>query len=109
MKEGVLMKRSVSLVASLVLMLGTFSVSACSEAPVGKDQLATICGEKGGSGLNCSCFTDKLQAELPEEQFARVAKAIEENRRFSGFLPATLGDDPSIGATIMQAQTSCAA
>ncbi len=103
------MKRPVSLVVSLVLMLGTFSVSACSEVSVGKDQLATICGEKAGKGLNCSCFTDKLQTELPADQFARVAKAIEENRRFSGFLPVTLGDDPSIGATIMQAQASCAA
>lgn len=103
------MKRPVSRVASLVLMLGTFSLSACSEAPVSKDQLATICGEKAGSALNCSCFTDTLQTNLPPEQFAKVAKAIEENRRFSGFIPATLGDDPSIGASITAAQTSCAA
>jgi hypothetical protein len=103
------MKRPVSLVASLVLMLGTFSVSACSEAPIGKDQLATICGEKAGSSLNCSCFTDSLQTNLPPEQFAKVAKAIEENRRFTGFIPVDLGDDPTIGASITQAQTSCAA
>ncbi len=103
------MKRPVSLVASLVLILGTFSVSACSEAPIGKDQLATICGEKAGSSLNCSCFTDALQTSLPPEQFAKVAKAIEENRRFTGFIPANLVDDANIGAGIMQAQTSCAA
>ena len=103
------MKRPVSLVASLVLILGTFSVSACSEAPVGKEQLATICGEKAGSSLNCTCFTDALQTSLPPEKFAKVAKAIEENRRFTGFIPTTLVDDASISAAIMQAETSCAA
>ncbi len=103
------MKRPVSLVASLVLMLGTFSVSACSEAPIGKEQLATICGEKAKSSLDCSCFTDSLQTNLPPEQFAKVAKAIEENRRFTGFIPVDLGDDPAIGAGIAQAETSCKA
>ncbi len=103
------MKRSVSRVASLVVLLGTFSVSACGEATVGKDQLASICGEKAGSSLNCSCFTDALQTNLPPEQFAKVAKAIDENRRFTGFIPANLSDDPAIGESITQAQTSCAA
>jgi len=103
------MKRPVSLVASLVVILGTFSVAACSEASIGKDQLAAICGEKAGSSLNCSCFTDALQTSLPPEQFAKVAKAIDENRRYTGFIPADLSDDPSIGAGITQAQASCAA
>lgn len=100
------MKRPVSLVASLVV-LGM--LSACGEAAVGKDQLATLCGEKAGGSLNCSCFATALQTNLAPEQFQKVAKAIDENRRFTGFIPANLADDEAIGASISQAQTSCAA
>lgn len=102
------MKRPVSLVASLVFVLGTFSVTACSEAPIGKEQLATICGEKAGPSLNCSCFSDALQTNLAPEQFQRVAKAIDENRRFTGLVPDNLAVDASVGESITQAQMSCA-
>ena len=102
------MKRPVSLVASLSLALGM--LAACgAEASVGKDQLATICGEKTGGSVNCSCFTDALETNLKPEEFAKVAKAIDANRRYTGFIPADLSDDPSIGAGITQAQASCAA
>lgn len=102
------MKRSVSLVASLVSVLGI--LTACSgEASVGKEQLATLCGEKAASSLNCSCFTDALQTGLAPEQFARVAKAIDENRRYTGFVPEEIANDATLGTTVTQAQLSCAA
>jgi hypothetical protein len=101
------MKRSVSLVASLVTVLGM--LSACGEAAVGKDQLASICGEKAASSVNCSCFTDALETNLAPEQFARVAKAIDENRRYTGLVPSTIANDASIGGTVAEAQLSCAA
>lgn len=103
------MKRPVSLVASLALVLGTFSVSACSEAPIGKEQLATICGEKAAGALNCSCFTDALQTSLAPEQFQKVARAIDENRRFTGLVPDSVAGDASLGDSVTQAQVSCAA
>jgi predicted component of type VI protein secretion system len=102
------MKRSVSLVASLVTAMGM--LAACSsETAVGKDQLATLCGEKSSSSLNCSCFTDQLETNLAPEQFARVAKAIDQNRRFSGLVPNEIANDATLGTTVTQAQLSCAA
>ncbi len=101
------MKRPVSLVASLAVALGT--LIACSADAAGKDELASVCGEKAGSSLDCSCFTTALETSLQPEQFARVAQAIDENRRYTGFIPANLADDASIGATITQAQMSCPA
>lgn len=103
------MERPVSLLASLVFVLGTSSVSACSEAPIGKEQLATICSEKAASTLNCSCFTDALQSSLAPEQFQKVAKAIDENRRFTGLVPDSVAGDASLGDSITQAQMSCTA
>ena len=102
------MKRSVSLVASLVFVLGIV-VGCSSEATVGKDQLATLCGEKAAGSLNCSCFTDTLETSLEPEQFARVAKAIDENRRFSGLVPNEIANDATLGTPVTQAQLSCAA
>ena len=102
------MKRSVSLVASLVSALGI--LTACSgEAAVGKDQLATLCGEKAASSLNCSCFTDALETNLKPEEFAKVAKAIDANRRYTGFVPGEIANDAALGATVTQAQLSCSA
>jgi hypothetical protein len=102
------MKHPVSLVASLATVLGM--LAACGgEATVGKDQLATLCGEKAGASLNCSCFTDALETSLAPEQFARVAKAIDENRRYTGFVPNEIANDATLGTTVTQAQLSCAA
>lgn len=101
------MKRPVSTVASLVTVLGI--LAACSEAAIGKDQVAALCKDKAGSSLNCSCFTDALSANLTPEQFATVAKAIDENRRFSGFIPPNAVDDEAVGATVTLAQQSCPA
>lgn len=101
------MKRPVSLVASLVTVLGM--LSACGEAAVGKEQLASICGEKAGNTVNCSCFTDQLEANLAPEQFARVAKAIDDNRRYNGLVPSEIANDGSLGDSVTQAQLTCAA
>lgn len=101
------MKRSVSLVLSLVTSLGM--LGACSAAAAGKDQVASVCSEKSASSINCSCFTAALESNLAPEQFARVAKAIEENRRFSGLVPGEIANDASLGLTVAQAQLSCAA
>lgn len=102
------MKRPVSLVASLAVALGM--LAACgAEASVGKDQLATICGEKTGGSVNCSCFTDALETNLKPEEFAKVAKAIDENRRYTGFVPGEIANDAALGVTVTQAQLSCAA
>lgn len=101
------MKRPVSTIASLVFVLGM--LSACSAAAVSKDQVLALCKDKAGSSLNCTCFTDALSTNLSPEQFAKVATAIEENRRFSGFLPASVADDEAVGATVSQAQQSCPA
>jgi hypothetical protein len=106
--EGDSMKRPVSLLASLAVALGT--LAACgAEAAVGKDQLATICGEKTGGSVNCACFADALETSLAPEQFAKVAKAIDENRRYTGFVPGEIANDASLGGTVTQAQLSCAA
>jgi hypothetical protein len=100
------MKRPVSLVASLVTVLGM--LGACSaQAAAGKDQLASVCSDKAGSSLNCSCFATALETNLAPEQFARVAAAIDENRRYTGFIPANLADDAALSATITEARMSC--
>lgn len=101
------MKRPVSILASLAVALGM--LAACGEANVGKDQLATICGEKTGGSVNCSCFTDALETGLAPDQFAKVAKAIDENRRYTGFVPGEIANDATLGAVVTQAQLSCAA
>lgn len=102
------MKRPVSLVASLVFALG--ALAACGgQAAAGKDLLATICGEKGGTGLNCSCFADTLATNLSPEKLANVARAVDENRRGTRFLPASLADDAEVAETISAARTTCSA
>lgn len=101
------MKRSVSGLASLAIALGT--LGACSADAAGKDELASVCGEKAGRSIDCSCFTTALETNLAPDQFARVAQAIDENRRYTGFIPANLADDVTVGATITQAQMSCPA
>jgi hypothetical protein len=101
------MKRPVSVVASLAFAIGT--LVACSADAAGKDELASVCGEKAGRSIDCSCFTTALETNLQPEQFARVAQAIDENRRYTGFIPASLADDAALGATITQAQMSCPA
>lgn len=100
------MKRPVSLVASLVTVLGM--LSACGEAPLGKEQLASICGEKASSSVNCSCFTSALEANLEPEQFARVVKAIDDNRRYTGLVPGEIANDASLGVKVTEAQLNCA-
>jgi hypothetical protein len=101
------MRHPVSLVASLVFGLGT--LAACSGEAGGKDQLASVCSEKARGSINCSCFTTALQTNLAPEQFEMVARAVGENRRFTGFIPTNLADDATIGASIAQAQASCPA
>lgn len=102
------MKHSVSLGASLAFVFGI--LAACSaQATVGKDQLATLCGEKADASLNCSCFTDTLETSLAPEQFARVAKAIDENRRYADFVPNEIANDATLGTVVTQAQLTCAA
>ena len=101
------MKRPVSLVASLAVVMGM--LSACSEAAVGKEQLASICGEKSASSVNCSCFTNTLETNLAPEQFARVAKAIDDHRRYTGLVPSEIANDGQLGETVTAAQLSCAA
>jgi hypothetical protein len=102
------MKRPVSLVASLVFVLGT--LAGCgAQASGGKDLLATICGEKGGTGLDCSCFADALATNLTPEKLADVTKAVDENRRGARFLPASLADDAEVANTISEARMTCSA
>lgn len=101
------MKRPVSVVASLFVSLGM--LAACGEATVGKDELASICGQKAQGSLNCSCFTQTLETSLQPEQFARVVKAIDENRRYTGFVPGEISNDATLGGMVTQAQLSCAA
>jgi hypothetical protein len=101
------MKRPVSGVASLVVLLGM--LSACGEAAVGKEQLASLCGEKASGSLNCTCFTQALETNLAPEQFARVAKAIDENRRYTGFVPGEIANDATLGMKVTEAQLNCAA
>lgn len=102
------MKRPVSLVASLVFGLG--ALAACGgQAASGKDLLATICGEKEGTGLNCACFADALATNLTPEKLANVTKAIDDNRRGARFLPASLADDAEVAETISAARMTCSA
>lgn len=100
------MKHPVSLVASLVTGLGM--LSACGEAPPGKEQLASICSQKAASSVNCSCFTATLETNLEPEQFARVVKAIDDNRRYTGLVPGEIANDASLGVKVTEAQLSCA-
>jgi len=99
------MKRPVSLVASLVLALGISG--ACSAAVVGKPQITSACSTKMGSEPKCVCFADALEKGLTPEEFATVAKAIDDNARFSELLPATLHNDPKIASVVGEATRSC--
>ena len=78
------MKRPVSVVASLLLAMGT--LSACGAA-AGKTQVTAVCGTKMGSDAKCTCFADALEKGLTPEEFATVAKGIDDNKNFAGLLP----------------------
>jgi hypothetical protein len=98
------MKRPVSVVASLVLALGT--LSACGAA-AGKPQVTEVCGTKMGSDTKCTCFADALEKGLTPEEFASVAKGIEDNKDFAGLLPTNLSDNPKISGVVAEASQSC--
>jgi len=86
------------------------TLTACGGEPAAsKDLLATICGEKEGADLNCSCFADTLATNLTPEKLDSVAKAIDGNRRGTRFIPASLADDAEVSATINAARMSCSA
>lgn len=100
------MKRPVSLVASLLLALGM--AAACSGATVGKTEVAGVCNSKMGSAQGCACLADALEKNLTPEEFTRVAKGIDENKRYSSdMLPSHLSNDAKIGEVFAVATTSC--
>jgi hypothetical protein len=99
------MKRSVSLVASLIT-LGTMT-AACGAAPAGKAELAQACQARMGSGANCSCYVDSIEQALSPEQFAAVAQGAEDNRRMSGMVPENLMSNIAVSDALATAATSC--
>ncbi len=98
------MKRPVSFVVSLVLILGT---SACGGAAAGKPQIAEACSSKMGSEQGCACFADALEKSLTPEEFGQVAKAMDDNKRFSDMLPSNLNNDAKITGVFAEATRSC--
>lgn len=98
------MKRPVSLVASLVLALG---LVGCSAAAAGKPQIASACSSKMGSETKCGCFADALEKGLTPEEFGTVAKAIDDNARFSELVPTSIHDNAKFAAVINEASSAC--
>ncbi len=98
------MKRPVSGVALLVLALG--ALSACGAA-AGKPQVTAVCGDKMGSDAKCACFADALEKGLTPEEFATVAKGIDDNKSFAGLLPTNLSDNPKFSGVVAEASQSC--
>lgn len=98
------MKRPVSLVASLLMTAG---LVACSGAEAGKPQIADACNSKMGSEQGCACLADTLEKSLTPEEFGQVARAMDENKRFSEMLPGSLSADAKIGGVFTQATQSC--
>ncbi|MDP3495909.1 MAG: hypothetical protein Q8R82_22595 [Hyphomonadaceae bacterium] len=99
------MKRLVSLVSSLLMTAGI--AGACSEAAAGKPQIAEVCSSKMGSQQGCACLADALEKDLTPEEFGQVAKAMDDNKRFSGLLPGNLSNDPKIAGIFASASASC--
>jgi hypothetical protein len=98
------MKRPVSFVVSLVLILGT---SACGDAAAGKPQIAGACSSKTGSEQGCACLADALEKNLTPEEFGQVAKAMDDNRRFSDLLPGGLSGNAKIAGAFTEATQAC--
>ena len=98
------MKRPVSFVASLVLILGT---SACSAAAAGKPEIAGACSTKMGSEQGCACLADALEKGLTPEELGQVAKAMDENKRSSDVMPSSLSSDAKITGVFAEATQSC--
>jgi hypothetical protein len=99
------MKRPVSLVASLALAA---VAGACGAAEAGRAEFTEICLDRmGGAQEKCSCYVASIEKELSPENFARVAQAAYDNRRFNGMLPAQVSTDPAIGSAVQTATMSC--
>lgn len=98
------MKRPVSLVASLVLVLG---IAGCSAAAAGKPQIAGACTSKMGSEQGCACFADALEKALTPEEFGQVAKAMDDNKRFSDMMPGSVSSDAKLASAFTEATQSC--
>ena len=99
------MERRVSLVTPLALAL---VAGACGAAEAGRAEFIEICLDRtGGAQEKCSCYVASIENELSPENFARVAQAAHDNRRFNGMLPAEISSDPAIGSAVQTATMSC--
>jgi hypothetical protein len=93
-----------SLAASLAL--AALALAACGGKP-GKAEFVEVCMQKAGGAQECNCYVDNLHASVTAEQFDQMAKAVVDNQRFGGFIPAGVRRDATVDSAIASASASC--
>ncbi|HVY88656.1 MAG TPA: hypothetical protein VG942_07300 [Hyphomonadaceae bacterium] len=99
------MKRPVSLVASLVLVI---AAGGCGAAKATKADFAQVCLQRlGNAQAKCTCYVDSIEKALSPEKFATVAQGVYDNRQFTGMIPESVMGDAQISGAITDANTAC--
>lgn len=88
----------------------TVCLSACS-ASAGKTEMTDACLDKfGGRTELCDCFVTNFETKLSPDQFAKLSKAVHDNRRFSGdWIPGQIRTDNEFRLVVSDANTACVA
>ncbi len=102
------MDHRVSAVASLVVAAAC--LSGCG-ASAGKTEMTDACLDKfGGRTELCDCFVTSFESKLSADQFARLSKAVHDNRRFAGdWIPGPIRTDREFRMVVSDANTACVA
>jgi hypothetical protein len=89
--------------------LAALAVAACGAQP-GKEEFVEVCMQKmGGVQDRCTCYVDSVMAAVTPDQFTETARAVVDNRRFSGFIPEAARRDSAVDSAIATATASCLA
>ena len=75
----------------------------------GKTELTDVCLDKfGGKTEMCDCFISSVERSLDEQQFAELAKAVHDNRHFSGdWIPGAIRSQPEFRMKLADANAAC--
>lgn len=93
-----------------LVVFATVGLAACGGPAAGKAELVSVCQSKLGSnsGEKCECFATNLEGALSEDNFAKLAGAIDDSKRLSGdWIPGPMRSNAAMSGPITEASVAC--